>query len=122
MKTEDIMYIDYRKEENKEIIQKALRKIKAFSKFEEGTEVPLEELEKGVFYLASKYKLEPQWITMGFKACDKNILYSASLKTSDTYKWLGSVYGKCLYELFAKLVIKMYSEIKVNKIEKRNGE
>jgi len=39
-------------------------------------------------------------------------IYSIGVKTTTDHKWLGTVYGMCLYEVFAKLAIKMYSEVK----------
>ena len=46
-------------------------------------------------------------------------IYSIGVKTTTDNKWLGTVYGMCLYEVFAKLAIKMYSEIKAGNIEVR---
>ena len=45
MKTEDILNLDYREKENKQIIQKALLNIKPLSKFSD-EKIPLEALEK----------------------------------------------------------------------------
>ena len=45
--------------------------------------------------------------------------YSCGVKTSDTHEWLGTVYGSSLYELFAKLTIKMYSEVRSGKVKKK---
>lgn len=118
MRTDQILNLDYREEANKETIQKALRKIKPFSKYSLNEDVPIEDLEKLVKVLVHKYEITPQWINMTF---DEPILsiYSVGVKETVNHEWLGNVYGMCIYELFAKLSIKMYSEIKKGKIPKR---
>ena len=117
MKTDDILNLDYRKEESQEIIQKVLRKIKPLSKYSDEN-VPLEEIEKLIRVLCQKYEITPQWMTMSF--CEPILgIYSIGVKTTTDHKWLGNVYGICLYEIFAKLAIKMYSEVKFGKIPVR---
>lgn len=110
MKTEDILNLDYRKEENQEIIQKVLKKIKPLSRYTD-VEVPLEMIEKFIGAMCKKYEVTPQWMRMTYEEPMMSI-YSIGVKTTDDHKWLGDVYGMCLYEAFAKLAIKIYSEIK----------
>lgn len=114
MKTEEILNLDYRKKESQEIIQKALRKIKPLSKYSDEF-VPLEAIEKLIRVLVQKYEVAPQWMTMSYFEPTLNI-YSISVKTTTKHEWLGTVYGMCLYEVFAKLAIKIYSEVKSGKI------
>lgn len=116
MKTEHILNLDYRKEENQEIIQKVLKKIKPLSKYSE--EVPLESIEKTIKVLTNKYDIMPQWMGMNYHEPILGI-YSIGVKTATTHKWLGNVYGMCLYEVFAKLAIKMYSDVKTGKVKQR---
>lgn len=116
MKTEQILNLDYRKEENQEIIQKVLRKIKPLSKYSEEEQVPIESIEKLIQVLCQKYNITPQWMSMSFSE-PKLSIYSIGVKTTTDHKWLGNVYGMCLYEVFAKLAIKMYSEVKAGNIE-----
>lgn len=116
MKTEQILNLDYRKEENKEIIQKVLRKIKPLSKYSEEEQIPLEAVEKLVRVLSQKYEITPQWMSMYFGEQVVGI-YSIGVKTTTNHEWLGTVYGMCLYEVFSKLAIKMYSEIKSGNVE-----
>lgn len=115
MKTEQIMNLDYRKEENQEIIQKVLRKIKPLSKYSDENVIPIEAIEKLVRVLVQKYEITPQWMSMSFFEPNLGI-YSIGIKTTTDHKWLGTVYGTCLYEVFAKLAIKMYSEVKSGSI------
>ena len=109
MKTEDILNLDYRKEENQEAIQRVLRKIKPLSKFSDDENIPFEKLEKLIGLYQNKYAIKIQYIIPNYEG---SIIYSASLLRSDNFKWIGNVYGMCMYELFAKIAIKMYTEIK----------
>lgn len=119
MKTEQILRLDYREEESKEIIQKVLRKIKPLSKYsDEYGDIPLEAIEKLIRVLYQKYEITPQWMSMSLNEPIVNI-YSIGVKTTTDHKWLGTVYGMCLYETFAKLAIKMYSEIKQGNVAQR---
>ena len=118
MKTEQILNLDYRKEESQEIIQKVLRKIKPLSKYSDESNVPIEAIEKLVRVLVQKYEITPQWMSMSYFEPILGI-YSIGVKTTTDHKWLGTVYGMCLYEVFAKLAIKMYSEVKSGNIQVR---
>ena len=118
MKTEQILNLDYRKKENKEIIQKVLRKIKPLSKYSDEVDVPIEAIEKLIHVLVQKYEILPQWMNMTYFEPIIGI-YSISIKTTTDHKSLGDEYGMCLYEVFAKLAIKMYSDIKSKNIHVR---
>lgn len=118
MKTEQILNLDYRKEKSQEIIQKVLRKIKPLSKYSDESNVPIEAIEKLIRVLVQKYEITPQWMTMSYHEPILG-LYSIGVKTTTDHKLLGTVYGMCLYEVFAKLAIKMYSEVKSGKIPVR---
>ena len=119
MKTEDILNLDYRKEENQEAIQRVLRKIKPLSKFSDDENIPFEKLEKLIGLYQNKYAIKIQYIIPNYEG---SIIYSASLLRSDNFKWIGNVYGMCMYELFAKIVIKMYTEIKKGIPEKSKSD
>lgn len=118
MKTDDILNLDYRKEESRETIQRVLRKIKPLSKFSEENDVPLEAIEKAIRVMVNKYDITPQWLMMSYHEQTISI-YSIGVKTTNTHEWLGNVYGMCLYEVFAKLAIKIYSEIKSGKVPEK---
>jgi hypothetical protein len=120
MKTEQILNLDYRKKESQEIIQKVLRKIKPLSKYPDESNVPIEAIEKLIRVLCQKYEIAPQWMTMSYFEPTLGI-YSIGIKTTTEHEWLGTVYGMCLYEVFAKLAIKMYSEVKSGKIPTRTA-
>lgn len=117
MKTQDILNTDYRKPEGKQVVQKALFKIPAIKKncFEE-SEVDLEVIEKIIGVICRKYAIAIQGIMPTYMEGQVNI-YCISVKTTNDHKWLGNVYGHCLYEAMAKCAIKMYSEIKKGSLQ-----
>ena len=119
MKTEDILNLDYRKEENQEAIQRVLRKIKPLSKFSDDENIPFEKLEKLIGLYQNKYAIKIQYIIPNYEG---SIIYSASLLRSDNFKWIGNLYDMCMYELFAKIAIKMYTEIKKGIPEKSKSD
>lgn len=124
MTTEHILLLDCREDENKEIIQKALRKIKPLKRYENlEDDVPLEMIEKVINVITSKYCICIQWIShhkQPIIANDSSIWWSCSLKTDNDHKWLGSFYAATMYELLAKCAIKMYSCTVNNSIKKRD--
>ena len=120
MKTVQILNLDFRKEEGHEIIQKVLRKIKSLSSYSDESNVPIEAIEKLIRVLVQKYEIIPQWMTMSYFEPSFGI-YSIGVKTTTEHEWLGTVYGMCLYEVFAKLAIKIYSEVKSGKIPIRTA-
>lgn len=118
MKTDQILNLDYRKEESKKIIQKVLRKIKPLSRYSDERDVPIEAIEKLIRVICQKYEIMPQWMSMSYH--ERTLcIYSIGIKTTTDHKWLGTVHGMCLYEIFAKLAIKMYSEVRSGKIQIR---
>ena len=121
MKTDQILNMNYKKDENREIIQKVLKRIKPLSRYTD--DVPIEALEKLIAIICKKYNLDMQWIVvMSEDAEDGRLVYSCGVKTHDKSKWLGTVYASCIYELFAKLSIKLFSESKKQglRIESKN--
>ena len=81
MKTEQILNLDYRKEESQEIIQKVLRKIKPLSKYSDESNIPIEAIEKLIRVLVQKYEITPQWMTMSYFEPILGI-YSIGVKTT----------------------------------------
>lgn len=113
--------LDCRKSENREIIQKVLKKIKPFSKYDESTDVPLEMVEMLIHKLTNKYFIRIQWInhsSIPFRG-EEEFLWSVSMKRDDTHAWVGNVTGLTLYEMAAKTAIKMFSITKNGDIPER---
>jgi hypothetical protein len=110
--TDSILMLDCRKEENKAIIQKALRKIKPLMKYEEVEEdIPLEMIEKVINVITGKYCVCIQWISHQKQPLftnDNSVWWSCSCKTDDDHKWIGTWYGATMYELLAKTALRLY--------------
>lgn len=110
MKTEDILNLDLRKEENKEIIQKVLKLIKPLSRF--SGEIPFEGIEKAIVIMSKKYKMRIRDITPDVWSNENNTIWRAVIINEENLKTMGVIYGISLYELFAKTAILMYAEVR----------
>lgn len=113
MKTEDILNIDCRKEENKKLLNKVLLSIKQVKKRCIGNEIPLEVLEDVTHGFCIHYGYITQGISTYYEGTEKKrfCFYSCSILNKER-SFLGCVYGITLWELEAKLLVKIYSEIK----------
>lgn len=114
MKTEDILQLDCRKEENKKIIQKVLRKIKPLSKCSDEEEIPFEMLEKVLRIIDKKYGFHIFLMFPDMLSSNDGIIWRAEVSPpqSDKVKHNKNIYGITFYELIAKVVIYEYSEVK----------
>ena len=112
MTTNQIINLDYRKEENQEIIQRVLRKIKPLSRYSEEYDVPIEAIQKAIMVMCKKYCVQLRDLTPDFWANEKEIIWRATLLNETNYKVFDKVYGVSLYEVFAKVAIRIYAEIK----------
>lgn len=111
MKTEDILQLDCRKEENKKIIQKVLRKIKPLSKYSDEEEVPFEMLEKVLRAIEKKYGYHIFMLFPDMQSSNDGIIWRAEVSLSNQ-KQNKNIYGISFYELIAKVVIYEYSKVK----------
>lgn len=112
MTTKEIINLDYRKEENKEIIQKVLRQIKPLSKYPDGCDIPFHDLEKAVTVMCKKYKMRVNQLIPDIQANDKSVVWRAWLLNETNLKTIDMVYGISLYEVLAKISIRLYAEIR----------
>lgn len=113
MTTNQILNLDYRLEENKKIIQKVLRQVKPLSRYSEDEEIPMSALEKAIYVMSKKYEMRIHSIAPDIWSAEKTTIWRASIISDRNLTIRGNVYGISLYELSAKIVIKMYSEIKL---------
>lgn len=104
MKTDDILNLDCEKEKNKQIVIKCLRKVDP----QEKIVYTISDLEKMLHNFCKKvgYRIQPINVTYDVKT----FMYILSLVDTDGGIWLGNVYGKSLWELLSKAIIKAYSE------------
>lgn len=111
MKTEQILNLDCTKEQNKRKLNSYLLKVKPIQKrAEQDKFVQLELLEMVLHKFYEKYGYKFQFVTAYYEE-EEFIFYETAIMDKNR-KWLGNVYGKTLWELLAKCVIKIYSEIK----------
>lgn len=111
MTIKEIINLDCRVKENKESIQRALRKIKPLSNYSEDAEIPLEKVEKLVWKLSLKYKMRVRSIMPDLWASDKSIIWAAYIVNEENLSDYGrSIYGASMYEVLSKVALFMYSK------------
>ena len=121
MEIEAALNLDYRDDDNKKIIQEMLKKIKPLSKFSDSKQVPIDSIEKLCKTIVQKYNLSVSQMKISYSQTEIPI-YSIDIKNEKQNKLdklEGSIYGMCLYETFAKLGIKLYSEVTQGNVTKR---
>ena len=115
MTTKEVMNLDCRKEENKEIIQKVLRKIKPLSRYSDEDEIPFEAIEKAITVMSKKYNVRVRELIPDVWSNEKHTIWRATLVNETKLKAFDTVFGITLYEVFAKVAIRLYSEVKKGK-------
>lgn len=128
MKTEEILNLDCTKENNLEQINKFLWKVKPVARILEKNrytkteQAPLELLEQALHGIMLRYGYRTQGINTYYEEEkekeSKFVFYTVSLlKIRETREWIGNVYGKTLWEIVAKIIIKVYADLKKEKAE-----
>ena len=128
MKTEDILNLDCTDGSNLEQINKFLWKVKPVARILEKNhytkteQAPLELLEQALHGIMLRYGYRIQGINTYYETEEGKeiefVFYTASLlKIRDTREWIGNVYGKTLWEIVAKTIIKIYADLKKEKEE-----
>ena len=125
MKTENILDLDCTKKENIKQINRFLWKIKPLVRILEkqgctkAEQIPLELLEQALQGMMAHYKYQTQGINFYFEEQENKkvfVFYNVSvLRVRKTRDWIGNVYGKTLWEVVAKLLIKIYADVKKEK-------
>lgn len=119
MRTEQILNLDCRKEENQEIIQKVLRQIKPLSKCSEEYDIPFEKIEKAIVVMEKKYNMRVRDFVPDVWSNEKNAIWRATLIDDTNLKTIAIIYGLSVYEVFVKSAIAMYAEVRKG-ISERN--
>lgn len=109
MTTNQIMELDCREEENKEIIQKVLKKIGPLSKYSEEEQVPFEKVEKLVTILSKRYNMRVRDFVPDVWSNSNESIWRATIIDDNNLRAIKLVYGLSVYEVFAKAAICMYS-------------
>lgn len=125
MKTENILDLDCTKKENIKQINRFLWKIKPLVRILEkqgctkAEQIPLELLEQALQGMMAHYKYQTQGINFYFEEQENKkvfVFYNVSvLRIRKIRDWIGNVYGKTLWEVVAKLLIKIYADVKKEK-------
>ena len=115
MKTEDILNLDCRKPENKKTIEKYLLKVKPVKKlYDKEGELTIELLEKAMHGIILHYdfSIAVQGIRPHYDG-EKFIYYVVDVlrDAKGERTWCGCVYGVTMWEVVAKIIIKIYGEI-----------
>ena len=112
MTTNEVMNLDCRKEENKEIIQKVLRQIKPLSKYSDECDIPFEAIEKAITVMCKKYMMRLNDLSPDVWSNKDHTIWRAWLINDTNLKTIDMVFGITLYEVLAKTAIKLYAEVK----------
>lgn len=122
MRTEEILNIDCRKEEGRKKINSFLWRIKPVTKLKlpKGCILSIEDIEKVLHGISIHYGYVIKQIAPYYENGEQFIFFKGEVmrKRNETNEWCGTVYGKTMWELLAKALIKIYSEIKKEKAEK----
>lgn len=118
---EKLLNMDCSKKENREKIERFILTLKPVQKMKQKKDFVLDvaTLEKIKNGLCCRYGYRSQGITEHFELkCDikedrpvRFCFYYVSILTADR-SWIGNAYGNDLWELLAKMIIKIYEHIK----------
>lgn len=119
MTTDQLLQLDCRVDENHRTIQKALRKMKPFSKLAMDEDVPLVKIEKMLRLMLNKYRVDITWILVSHD--DENMRYTISLRDDggEGARLSQTVYGITLYEVMCKAAICIWSLAKRGILKER---
>lgn len=112
MTTNQVIQLDCTKQENQEIIQNVLRKIKPLSKCPEGLDVPFGKIEKAIVVMSKKYSMRVRDFVPDVWSNNSNTIWRATVIDDTTLQTISLVYGLTLYEVFAKVAIVMYAQVR----------
>lgn len=114
MKTHEVLNLDCTVEENKRKLNRFLYNVKPIAKImgeDKTKQIPLEVIENVLHGICKKYQYGQQHIETYYEK-KEFVFYTVSLtKKRQTVEWIGNAYGKTMWELFAKMVIKIYADI-----------
>lgn len=98
----------------KEKLDSLIRKIKAFEIKED---IFVDDLEKFIVKASNKYYVDMQYIFHTNN--EEGLFYSSSIVNTKSHERICTVYGKDLNELFKKMSLVIYYEIKNGSVEKK---
>lgn len=129
MRTEEILNLDCKKEENVRKINRFLWNVKPVARILEKNDytkteqAPIELLEEALHGIFIRYGYKHQGISTYYEE-GRFVFYNVSIVKRDseekTVVWKGNVYGKTLWETIAKMIVKVYADILSER--KKNNE
>lgn len=108
MTVSQILQLDCRDENSKEIIQQTLKTIKPLSIYSPEEMVPFEKVEKLVNVLSKKYNIRIRDISPDVWSNRKEIIWQAVIINDGDLAMVKKIFGLSVYEAFAKAAICMY--------------
>lgn len=112
MTTNQVINLDCTEKKNQNIIQKVLRQIKPLSKYSDEEDIPFNAIEKAITVMCKKYTMKVNQLVPDMWANDEHTIWRAWLINDTNLKTIEMVYGITLYEVFAKVAIRLYAEVK----------
>lgn len=120
MKTNELLSLDFTKKENKNKMQKALRKIDYLSHIPEFKDISIITLENYISKVEKKYSIMLYYICPVFTLKEHKL--SATIINTETGELLETFFSENIYDLFCKVCIYYYYQIKVKKIKLKNWD
>lgn len=112
MTTKEVMNLDCRNEKGRVIIQKVLRQIKPLSKYSDESDIPLDAIEKAINVMCKKYIVSVRELVPDAFSNHEHTIWRATLINDKNLKVIESVYGISLYEVLAKVAIRLFAEVR----------
>lgn len=112
MTTKQILDLDFRDEENQEIIQKVLRQIKPLSRYSDEDNIPFEGIEKAIVVMSKKYNMRIRELIPDVWANKTETVWRAIIIDETNLSTAAIVYGINIYEVFAKCAVQMYAMVR----------
>ena len=90
-----------------------LRQIKPLSRYSEEEDIPISAIEKAICVMSKKYNIRIRDISPDIWSADKAMIWRATIISDKNLVIRGNIYGISMYEVLAKVAIKMYSEVRL---------
>lgn len=104
--------LDYYRDDNRDIFQNILRKIKPFKKNPIEDDISLDLLEKLIYTYECKYAIMVNYICPVYLKGERR-MYSVTVKNTETKDLYPTIFASTIYESFCKIALFYYCEISV---------
>lgn len=115
MTTNQLLNLDWRKNNNREKLSKALLIIPPLKKIaNENGDIGIKEIQKAIHIMCNKYEMFVK-IMQDPQSGDKCDIWSCYIYNQKNLKQINKIYSISLEELVTKLAIALYSEVRKRK-------